>query len=428
MRVLFILKDFPVISESFILNQITGLLTQGHEVDIYATYRGDRTKIHPDVENFNLLDRTIYVPELPQNWFYRFLKGLLLLLQHFPRNPKVVLRSLNIFKYGRSAAALRLFFPIVPLLGQRPYDIIHCQFGMLGLDALMLRELGVIQGAIITSFRGYDISWYVKEHGNRAYDPLFAGGEFFLANCEFFRQRAVRLGCDERKIVVHRSGIACDRFQYRPRRLNSDETVRIVTIGRLIEKKGIEYGIRAIAKVLRTYPHLEYFIVGDGILRESLQQLINALQVGDRIHLLGSKNQPEIIELLDSAHLFIATSVTANDGNQDAPVNTLKEAMAMGLPVIASQHGGIPELVEDGVSGYLVPERDSEAIAEKVIALLSRPETWAMMGQKGRDRVEAEYDMYKLNRELVSLYSQVLTANVPVSDAPILNQVKLPCT
>lgn len=69
---------------------------------------------------------------------------------------------------------------------------------------------------------------------------------------------------------------------------------------------------------------------------------------------------------MDQSHIFIAPCVTSQDGNQDAPVNTLKEAMAMGLPVIATHHGGIPELVEDGVSGYLVPERDSQAIANKL--------------------------------------------------------------
>jgi colanic acid/amylovoran biosynthesis glycosyltransferase len=100
--------------------------------------------------------------------------------------------------------------------------------------------------------------------------------------------------------------------------------------------------------------------------------------------------------------------VTGKDGNQDAPVNTLKEAMAMGLPVISTKHGGIPELVQDGVSGFLVPERDANAIATKLSYLITHPEIWEAMGKAGRARVEKQYDMDKLNDELVDIYQQIL--------------------
>lgn len=409
------MREFPVLSESFILNQITGLLIQGHEVDIYATQQGDRTKVHPDVEKFKLLDRTRYVPAIPFNHLERLSKASGLFWSNFYRQPRPLLKSLNIFKYGKKAAALRLLFSVIPLLDEARYDIVHCQFGMLGLDALTLKELGAINGKIVTSFRGYDISWFVKEYGDRVYDPLFRSGDFFLANCEFFRQRAIQLGCNPQKIVVHGSGIDCDRFQYRPRSLDSNETIRIVTVGRLVEKKGIEYAIRAVAQVLKTYPNLEYSIAGDGELRASLQALIDSLCVGDRIHLLGRKNQPEIIEILNKAHLSIAPSVTAQDGNQDAPVNTLKEAMAMGIPVVATRHGGIPELVEEGVSGYLVPERDAGAIAEKIRELLEQSEQWPAMGRAGRDRVKACYDTRQLNHELIGIYHQLLDKSPPNS-------------
>jgi colanic acid/amylovoran biosynthesis glycosyltransferase len=110
---------------------------------------------------------------------------------------------------------------------------------------------------------------------------------------------------------------------------------------------------------------------------------------------------------------FLAPSVTAADGNQDAPVNTLKEAMAMGLPVISTYHGGIPELVEDGVSGFLVPERDAKAIAQKLDYLISHPEIWVQMGRSGRRQVEDKYDMEKLNDELVKIYQNSLSLEIP---------------
>jgi colanic acid/amylovoran biosynthesis glycosyltransferase len=407
MKIAFIVGQFPVLSETFILNQITGLLVRGHEVHIYSYKSNKASKVHPDVEKYKVLERTYYVPEIVENHFLRLFKGLFLAFTNFYKAPLVVLNSLNIVKYGKRAASLRLLYSVIPLLKSQPYDIVHCQFGIHGIEGMILRDIGAIKGKLITSFRGYDISWFVKTYGEQVYDELFAKGDFFLSNCEFFRQRAIKLGCDSNKIVVHGSGIDCSRFTYKPRYVNPDETIRIATTGRLVEKKGIEYAIRAIAKVANQYKNVEYNIIGDGYLKEPLQQLIEELNVADKVKLVGWKNQKEIIEILDHTHLFIAPSVTAQDGNQDAPVNTLKEAMAMGLPVIGTLHGGIPELVKDGISGFLVPERDADAIASKVHYFIEHPEIWEQMGKAGRAYVEEHYDMNKLNDELVEIYQRV---------------------
>lgn len=173
---------------------------------------------------------------------------------------------------------------------------------------------------------------------------------------------------------------------------------------------------------MQFYPNIEYQIIGDGELKETLQQLIQSLDITDKVKLVGWKTQPEIIKILDQSDIFIAPSVTAKDGNQDAPVNTLKEAMIMGLPVIATTHGGIPELVEDGISGFLVPERDAEAIAKKLIDLIEHPAIWSSMGRAGRAYVESHYDMNKLNDELVEIYRQVMMNNFPTQE-PVLASV-----
>lgn len=408
MKIAFFVGDFPVLSKTFILNQITGLISQGHEIDIYAYLPEETDKVHPDVEKYQLFARTHYVPKIPKNYLWRLLKGLFLILKNFHKAPLVLMRSLNAFKYRRQATSMRLLYLVIPLLKSQPYDIIHCQFGMNGIEGMMLREINAIKGKLITSFRGYDISLYVKQYGEHYYDKLFVKGDFFLANCQFFRQRAIKLGCNPAKIIVHGSGIDCNRFRYKPRKPNLDGVTQIVTVGRLVEKKGIEYGIRAVAKL--THP-INYTIIGDGNFKEQLQQLIYALGVSDKVKLLGWKNQQEIIEILEDMQILIAPSVTGSDGNQDAPVNTLKEAMAMGMPVIGTLHGGIPELVEDGISGFLVPEKDADAIALKLNYLIEHPEVWESMGSSGRTFVKTHYDINKLNDELVDIYRQVVKSN-----------------
>jgi colanic acid/amylovoran biosynthesis glycosyltransferase len=413
MKIAFLVWNFPVLSEPFILNQITGLIERGHEVDIYSCAVDSPAltvdKIHPDVEKYQLRLRTYYAAKRPKNLWLSWLKALRLIGSNLGKNPRFCWQLLLILLSQKSQAH-KLFYRAIPLINHSQYDIIHCQFGTLGMVGLALKEARIIQGKLITTFRGIDISRYVAEKGVDAYKPLFQKGDFFLANCEFFRQKAISIGCNPAQIVVHGSGIDCQKFIFKPRSLNPGEIVRIATTGRLVEKKGITYCIQAIAQLVPDYPNLEYNIIGDGELRTELESLIQQLQLGKFVKILGWKNQQEIIEILDKSHLFLAPSITAQDGNQDAPVNTLKEAMAMGLPVISTYHGGIPELVEDGVSGFLVPEKNIEAIAEKLRYLITHPHQWEAMGKAGREKVLSNYDKGKLNDELVQIYQSLLTA------------------
>ncbi len=411
MKIAYIVESFPVLSQTFIVNQIVGAIERGHEVHIHPIgifhREDDLERIHPIIKKYRLLEQTHYSPSLPVNYLWRILKAIGLFFVYFYRGSWTCLPTLNFFKYGRAAYSLRLFYQAIGLLSDRQYDIIHCQFGLLGSLALIYRDCGLLQGTLVTTFRGFDVSSLIEQQGSQIYDRLFVEGDFFMANCEFFKQRAIELGCNPQKIIVHGSGIDCQKFAYRPSRIASDGKIRLITVGRLVEKKGIEYGIKAVAKLAATYHNLEYKIVGDGPLRKSLQRLIEELQVGHIVKLLGAKHQEEIIALLAKSDLFLAPCVRANSGDSDAPVNTLKEAMAIGLPVVSTEHGGIPELVEHGVSGFLVPERDVEALMEKIEYSIEHPQEWLSMGKAGRARVEAKYDIEKLNDELVKIYEQL---------------------
>jgi colanic acid/amylovoran biosynthesis glycosyltransferase len=410
MKIAFLVAHFPVLSEPFILNQIVGVIERGHDVDIYSLdgMPQNTSKVHPLVEQYQLINRTFYAPTRPNNELWRWIKGLNLLLLNFYKNPSICLQLLNTSRYVSQAKSLKMLYRALPFLESKSYDIIHCQFSTLGIFGVWFRQLGLIEGKLISTFRGSDISKFLPKWGEKVYQELFQETDFFLANCEFFKNQAVTLGCEPNKIHVHGSGIDCSKFIFKERHFPKDDIVRIATTGRLVEKKGVEYAIRAVVKVASIYPNIEYKILGDGELKEHLNKLITELNIGHIVKLMGWKQQQEIVEILNNTHIFIAPSVTATDGNQDAPVNTLKEAMAMGLPVISTKHGGIPELVEDGVSGFLVPERNADAIALKLTYLIENPELWKTMGKAGRGCVEEKYDMHKLNDELVAIYQQVL--------------------
>ncbi|MEB3827946.1 glycosyltransferase [Phormidium sp. CCY1219] len=404
MRIAFIVTHFPALSETFILNQIVGLIERGHEVDIYADNPRNEAKIHPDVEKYKLLERTYYRAGLSPNLVKRWIKGVGLLLLNFYKNPVVLGRALNVTKYGDYSSSWLLPFAALHLFDKKPYDIVHCQFGSHGIKGALLKDIGLLQGKLVTSFRGFDLS---KELPNLKDDFsrwLFPRGDLFLPVTEHWKNKLIELGCDENKIIVHRTGIDCDRFSFQPRQPSETGEIRLVTIGRFTEKKGIEYGIRAAAKLAKAYPNLRYTIVGDGWMRNRFERLTEQLGLQSQVDLLGWKQQAEIIEILNESHILLAPSVTSKDGDKEGIPGTLMEAMAMGLPVVSTYHSGIPELVENGRSGFLVPERDADSLAEKLEFLIQHPEQWPEMGEAGRKRVQEDYNIAKLNDRLVEIY------------------------
>ena len=196
--------------------------------------------------------------------------------------------------------------------------------------------------------------------------------------------------------------------------INSDgEPIRILTVARLVEKKGLEYSIRAVAKVVNKHPkrEIEYKIAGEGFLRDELKALILELGMDDKIKLLGWCDQDEVRKLFSESHIFILSSVTAESGDQEGQGLVLQESQAVGMPVISTLHNGIPEGVQDGRSGFLVPERDVDALAEKLEYLILHPEVWPKMGRAGRKYVEEHYDIKKLNQQLVKIYEELLSGS-----------------
>ena len=427
MRIAFFVDKFPSLSETFILSQITGLIDRGYSVDIYADRPPRGIKMHAEVERYGLLHRTHYRPRMPQSRVFRAVKALGLLLANWSKNRGSLLRSLNFLKYGKKAGSLKLLYWAIPLLNKGPYDIIHCHFGPNGLMAVLLRDIGVLQGKMITTFHGFDVNKYAIRTVQDVYRSLFGKGDLYTANTTFTANKVVALGCPPDKLVKLPVGLDMSKFTFQPRKPFPGEAIRIITVARLVEKKGIEYSIRAAAKVAKEYPNLKYQIVGDGYLRQSLEDLIAELGVEDKVELLGWKTQDEVRKLYKEAHIFVLSSVTASNGDQEGQGLVLQEAQAMGLPVLSTLHNGIPDGVLDGKSGFLVPERDVNALAEKMSYLIEHPEIWGEMGRAGRVHVEDHYNCDKLNDRLVEIYRELTDLDLrhPHSNDTVLNKSRL---
>lgn len=411
-RVAVLVRKFPKLSETFILNQITGLIDAGHEVDIFAWTAEDDGAVHGDVQAYDLMGRTHYL-QVPRSRLRR-IAGTLRRMggsRGAWRRPSLVLRSLDARRYGRAAASLELLYAGASLARNGPYDIVHCQFGQLGPAALTFRETGALSGRLVVSFRGWDVTGH---RGRDRYGALFRTADLFLPVCDVFRDRLIEMGCDPARIRVHRSGLDPERFRFFERRRAPDAPTRLVSVARLVEKKGVEYGIRAVARLMESGRPVVYTIVGDGPLRPELEALADGLGVRGAVRFDGELDHDGVMAALADAHLLVAPSVTARDGDQEGIPNSLKEAMATGMPVVTTLHSGIPELVEDGVSGFLVPERDVDALAGRLIFLADHPERWPPLGRAGRERIEADYDARTLNRRLAELYGELLSGSEAV--------------
>jgi colanic acid/amylovoran biosynthesis glycosyltransferase len=268
---------------------------------------------------------------------------------------------------------------------------------------LRLRRLGVLGGELVVAFRGADTTKYIARRGPRVYARTFRQARLLLPVCDFLGRRLVDLGAPPERVVVHRTGIDLRRWPYREREPKGGGRLRLVTVGRLVEKKGIEYVLRAVRILVDRGLDIEYRILGDGPRRDRVAALAAELGLEQRVVLHGRHAQEKLRDWLEGSDMLVAASVTAADGDEEGIPNVLKEAMALGLPVVGTRHAGIPELIEDGVSGLLVAERDEAGLADALERLAREPGRWAAMGRAGRAKVEMEYDIDRLNDRLVGL-------------------------
>ena len=327
-----------------------------------------------------------------------------LALPHILARDGGALRALNVVRFGRHAASLRLAWSTTLFEGAREFDIIQCHFGALGLKAVLLRAAGALKGKIVTAFHGEDITNYPQQFSGNIYAPLFASGDLFLPISARWNDTLATLGCPSGKIRVHRMGVDCRRFALQTPRVPSDRPLRILTVARLVEKKGVADAIRAISQLSVPF---EYVVVGDGPLRHGLERLAIERGVSNKVRFVGAKGAADIIRLLHSSDVLLAPSVTGSDGDIEGMPVSIMEGMAAGLPVIATHHSGIPEMVSDGRSGFLVAEHDVDGLSRRLADLATGPNLRARMGLAGAGIASDEFNIGMLTDRLVEMYREL---------------------
>lgn len=286
--------------------------------------------------------------------------------------------------------------------------VLHVYFGHIGVHLLPLLERCDLP--VVVSFHGADAQ---VDHERPAHlartRRMLQLASLVLVRSESIGERLASIGCDRAKIRLHRTGLPLDDFRFHQHDAPADGAWRCVQACRLIPKKGLPTSLRAFAKFAAQHPHATFTIAGEGPQQEDLRSLARELGIDDRVFFTGFLPQEKLRALFAETHLFLHPSELGPGGDQEGVPNSMLEAMASGMPVVATRHGGIPEAVEHDATGLLVAEGDIEALAGSMLALASDPARYARIGAAAAQSVRERFDLARQARVLEGFYDQALT-------------------
>ncbi len=326
------------------------------------------------------------------------------------------LSALNRFFQREYARRTGFYYPFsYRILKKRGAALIHSHFGNRGYFDLKLKEkLNLPQ---VTMFYGHDASMMaIEEKWKKRYRQLFARCDLFLAEGCCMKKTLVELGCNPEKITVQRLGVDLEKIAFIPRKFSDTGKIRILVANTFRDKKGITYCLEAFANLALKYKNIELSIIGDAgksqrevEYKKKVLKLIQDRNIGSRVNLSGFLDYPAFIEEAKKHDIFLSHSIHGSDGETEggAPV-TLIEMSAYGMPVLSTLHCDIPEVIIDNKSGFLVPEKDVDALTDRLEFIITHPEKWEEMGRAGRQHIEKEYDGKKQAQKLEKIYADLI--------------------
>jgi colanic acid/amylovoran biosynthesis glycosyltransferase len=296
------------------------------------------------------------------------------------------------------------------LLERHGADLMHIYFGHTGVHLLpFIEQWGK---PCVVSFHGADVAHKpeIKDYPAKL-RRLFNAVPLVFARSQSLVDRLVHLGCPPEKLRINRTGIPLNEFPFVNREPPPDGKWRVVQACRLIPKKGVATSLRAFAIFKKDNPGAEFVIAGKGPLQPELEMLAGGLGILRDVHFVGFLSQPKLQQLYASSHLFLHPSEISPNQDQEGVPNSVLEAMATGLPVVATRHGGIPEAVDHGRTGFLVPEEDHLGLANAMQLITSSPPLFRQMGEDAHGAIAERFGQDAQIDQLESFYEEAITMN-----------------
>jgi colanic acid/amylovoran biosynthesis glycosyltransferase len=286
-------------------------------------------------------------------------------------------------------------------------QVLHIYFGHIAPQFIPLMKTW--PHPVVVSFHGADAAVDMdKPHYRSAMQEVLRLATQIQCRSEGLAQDVVALGCDPAKVVLQRTGIPMEIWQPKERSTPPEGRWVICQSCRFIHKKGLDLTVKAFAEVKQHFPHAQLRLIGGGPEGKPLRALVQSLGLTDSVRFDGFLSDEQIRNILYTCHLYLHPSRTGPDGNREGVPNAMLEAMATGLPVVATLHGGIPEAVTDGVSGLLVPENDHHALTQSMLRVMQDPALARQLGAGAHSAVDANFSQTKQSQHLAGLYRSLM--------------------
>jgi colanic acid/amylovoran biosynthesis glycosyltransferase len=402
------IRSFPHPTETFIVHYIIGLLKQGVKVQIYANaYHGLAAYLNPEKIIDYQIDDLVHKNIKVKKGIYKVFQVLEIL-----KNPKIIKYVLKYYFFTPQWSLK----PLYNLYNYKDFDdslVCHIQFNTSIKPLLDLTAIGYLKPKkVLITFHGYDAFRLNKEVFHNRYAEFYKNCVYAVTvNSNYVKQHLIKAGISEGIIKIVPMGIEIDMFKNLQIIHQQNKIIKLVSVGRLIQLKGHKYGIQVLKQLLDRGYNATYTIVGDGLVdyKNELREEIRKLGCEKQVAFAGRKNQEEVKEILIESTIFLMTS-TFDDitGRQEAFGIAIVEAQASGLPVVAFESGGVPEVLINGVTGFLVEDRNVHEMAQKVELLCEDVALYQAMSLKAREHALLNFDNDKLIRQYIELYNEPL--------------------
>jgi colanic acid/amylovoran biosynthesis glycosyltransferase len=397
LKIAHLVDNVPSFQQPFVWAQILETTNSGHELTVWSRHSKGLDAFPDKAKDLGLHKR----------WTFLYFSGPVIRRYQAFFSNSCILFFLRFF----SALSRIWFFTTHKIYVSwfwppQSCDIIHCQTGNMGLWACDLMRIGLVKGRLIVSLRGKDVL-QIKKASPGQKKELFSKAELFLPVCQSLFDDIVEAGCPPEKCRVLYSAVDTEPFEDKVSYLPGADGLTLLSVCRLVEKKGLSYALDAVAKLSRSGQRVQYHILGDGPCKEKLLEKARHLGIDHMVRFHGQMDRAGVARHMKEADIFLSPSITTDDGDREGIANSLKEAMLVGLPCVATDHGGTKEIITPWENGILVPERDPDALADAVQSLRKQPEAWLKMGELARKTILSYMDSRKLGVKLMEIYGSV---------------------
>lgn len=397
--------SFPNSSETFVVNQIIETKKVGHDVVILTKrYRNSGNSSQKELLDKHNIEACVIELEsgIPKNLFTRIFLNLFYLIKYFNYIIKVKKESLYnlILIYPFKFNYYKQFKDI---------DVFHAQYGDSLFDLDLMKAGYFLKGKLITTFHGYDAHFRDEKKRLKLSKKLFGAfqySDYVTVNSSYLAKKVEALGCSPSKLKIIPMGVDIDFFTPNASKRDHDvkRSLRLLSVGRLIELKGHEYAIKAVEILKNRGYSINYTIVGDGKLFEELEQLIEKLKLVSIVELVGNKSQRELKHIYEQHDVFLMCSITDSRNRSEAQGLVTVEAQSMGLPVVAYNCGGVPDTIMNGKTGFLVDEKDVEAYADTILNFIKSESLINEMGTAAKAFARDQFSLSTMSQNFFRLY------------------------